>query len=607
MRRRVVFAVSAVALLISPSAALGAWTQVVGGENPINFEASRAATALDAAVVGGVPHVAWAETPVPGVSQIHVARLSADGTDWQEIGAGPTPVNIDPTRAGVLPAIADVGGVPYVAYLQDTVAGNRVRVVRLNSAGSAWEVVGDALDTAVVPVSQGPDIVAVGGVPHVAWIESNGVSLELRVARLSGNTWLSVGGGPVDGALMVAANFRPAIAAIARVPWVAWTHDEGGGSREVRVSRLNAAGTGWEEPEGGANPIGASALNPSTGVAAALVAVGGVPHVAWQEADDVGQSQVRVSRLNAAGTDWAEPVGGRGPVNENARSDAGEPSLADVGGVPWVAWVEDEPVGSEVRVARLSSNTDDWEQPVGGAHPISASELFFSSSATVMSVGGFPWVAWREEQAGGSNQARASRLEPELSVGSAVSTSNGATLTTSMKTFGLPFQTGFTMTGPGGSDTGLSPASGDPALIVRTVSGLTPSTAYTFRPFATAGVPVPRILGPEAAFTTLVATPTPPPAPAVPALLLQRLERGYRAKAGKRLRIRYVASRGAQITVTVLRGTRRVRTQRATARVGLNGVTITVPRVAGRYVVRLAGITADKKTATIRVNLTVAK
>ena len=90
----------------------------------------------------------------------------------------------------------------------------------------------------------------------------------------------------------------------------------------------------------------------------------------------------------------------------------------------------------------------------------------------------------------------------------AVPTASGATLLATAKTFGLPYPLGF--------DYGITPSNstptqtaggGDFADVVAEVSGLASSTAYQFRPFATAGTPALRVVGATKAFTTLAGPP----------------------------------------------------------------------------------------------------
>jgi hypothetical protein len=64
---------------------------------------------------------------------------------------------------------------------------------------------------------------------------------------------------------------------------------------------------------------------------------GGVPHAAWTEWDGTNW-EVRVAKLNGAGTAWTQIVGGASPINHDPTRSAAYVTLASTNGVPWVAW-----------------------------------------------------------------------------------------------------------------------------------------------------------------------------------------------------------------------------------------------------------------------------
>jgi hypothetical protein len=171
------------------------------------------------------------------------------------------------------------------------------------------------------------------------------------------------------------------------------------------------AAAAWREPVGGLRPIS------DIGHAPSLASIGGVPYVAWEEVHGPS-SQVFVARLNAAGTQW-EKVGG--PVNADLHADLnGRPSLASVDGVPYVAWV-DQGTGStcassDIRVARLNAAGNGWTQPWRGEDATHGGLKQDASSCaygpSLASVDGVPYVAWYEEAfGGGSSVVRVARLD----------------------------------------------------------------------------------------------------------------------------------------------------------------------------------------------------
>ena len=214
-----------------------------------------------------------------------------------------------------------------------------------------------------------------------------------------------------------------------------------------------------------------------------------------------------MSRLNAAGTAWQQVVGGASPINQANNQDGVEPSLTAIGGVPYVAWSEDDGTNSELRVSRLNAAGTAWEQVVGGASPINQAER---SGRVRAEPDGDRRRPLRRLERGRRHQRRAAG-EPagaRVTSQSAVASATGATLTASVHTYGIPYPVGFQYGPRSASETAVdpAPAGSDNVTVTRQVGGLSPSTGYAFRPFATAGVPAPRVLGAIDAFTTLAAT-----------------------------------------------------------------------------------------------------
>jgi hypothetical protein len=513
-RRGALLAVLPIAMLALAPPVHAAWNQPVGGASPINQASNRDAFETSLASIGGVPYVAWDEADGTN-SELRVARLNAAGTAWEQVVGGASPINQANNQDALEPSLAEIGGVPYVAWDEYDGTNAEIRVARLNAAGTAWEqVVGGAS-----PINQvnnrnafEPSLTEIGGVPYVAWREFDGTNYEVRVARLNaaGTAWEKVGqtafptspinrSGNMDGR-------NPSLAAFGGVPYVAW-HEPDGTNSEIRVARLNAAGTGWEwvgQPDGPGGGITSGGINQSTtrnAFDASLASIAGVPYVAWDESDGTN-IEVRVTRLNAAGTAWEQPVGGPSPINQAPDQNANNPSVASIGGVPYVAWQEADGTSFEVRVARLNAAGTAWEQPVGGPRPINQAPGQTGSAASLTAVGGIPYVAWRETD-GTNLELRVSRLEPEfLGPASASATDTSANLSVAVRAFSLPYQVGFDYGPELGSQTATTQTSGETETVTQSVGGLTPSTDYSFRPFASAGVPAPRVLGGLGTFST---------------------------------------------------------------------------------------------------------
>jgi hypothetical protein len=110
---------------------------------------------------------------------------------------------------------------------------------------------------------------------------------------------------------------------------------------------------------------------------------------------------------------------------------------------------------------------------------------------------------------------RVSRLEPEFVSHSVAPAATTANLSATWRTYGIGFPIGFDYgTSLESSTTPVpAPIGVDSPTVTQEISGLSPSSAYQFRSFATAGVPLPRLLAPNSTVFQTTATPadtTPP-------------------------------------------------------------------------------------------------
>lgn len=545
--------------LAVPAGAVAAWHEPSG--SALNSGGSGYGPSLTP--VAGVPHVAW-----DGDGIIRVRRLDSSGTGWEEVG--------DPFGDAMAydPSLASVGGVPHVAWTEADGGGEqRIRVSRLDDDGTGWEEVGGALnhaDPVPGPSPHGttfsPNLAEVGGVPHVAWGEYDGTTPKIRVSRLNadGSAWEELGGGstPINHSADGRA-FDPKLVDIDGVPYVAWIEDDGT-NQEVRVSRFNADASAWEEVVGGPSPINRA---PDVGASgASLAQVDGVPYVAWTEWDGTTNG-IQVSRLNAAGTGW-EPVGGSSRINHASDQTAARPSLTAIDGVPYVAWNEYDGTNQEIRVSRLSAAGTAWVEVVGGASPINHSSGRHGEEASLVSVGGVPYVAWFE-QGNVHYEVHVSRLEPEFLAQIEVPAFDGALLLSTVRTYGVAHPLAFEY-GEGDSldeRTATTRTTYGPQedLVVQRIDGLDPATVYSWRTIGFDGF-APTATAPTRTFVTLPLPPVdlpptdlpqPPPTPedAAPAdpLLVAVLDPRLRRVAGRSVAVRYVLSTAATVSLEVRR------------------------------------------------------
>ncbi|MGZ4269207.1 MAG: hypothetical protein ACXVSX_08350 [Solirubrobacteraceae bacterium] len=463
-------ACAAATLLLPATAAIADWHQSVGGARPVNT-AARNARSPNLQAIGGVPYVAWNEdTSVQGQgssSTIHVSRLAADGQSWAGVAeGGPNPISLRTSSSSDNPWLADVGGTPWVAWDEGvTQTDKEIRVSRLNASGDAWQEVPSPPSAQPINVNADgnanrPTLVDGGGRPYVSFYELDPGSGSLvgpaffglpnrapsqvwvRRANAAGTGWDTVGGGPVSPDASKDAVF-PRMTLVDGVPWAVWWQVDvvnNTPQATVEVSHLNDAGTAWVQMP----PITTSVFgNQGPGISfPAIATVGDVPYIAYSDNGGSGNKRMRVYRLNDAATGF-DPVGG--PVSDGS-AGADNPSIASIGGTPWVAWSEQGNSGGQLtRAARLVGG--DWQQAGTTANADPAHAARYAPS--LASVGGFPWVAFAENDnsAPGSPgccvQTRVSRLEPTFTSTNAQSSDTTATLVAKVQTFGLPYPVGF--------------------------------------------------------------------------------------------------------------------------------------------------------------------
>jgi hypothetical protein len=579
IRTRCVAGVTAAlaAALTAASPAAAGWAEPVPG--PI-YDSVGPSRSPDMTVIDGVPYVAW--TQWDGANkELRVARLSADGTAWEEVVGGASPINHSPSEDAEGPSITSIGSVPYVAWDERSGANEIVRVSRLNDADDDWEEIGGpASDTAATTWgSRTPWITAANGVPYVAWRADN---THLEVTRLNdaGTGWTEV---PTPA--LPALNIR--MGAVGGVPYVA--------SRDtsLRVARLNAAGTAFEDA---GSPAGLTSTS--------LADVGGVAYFAstqWNGTTD----ELRVSRRNAADTGW-EQVGG--VLNHASDQQALDPSVADVGGVPYVAWGEvvgNDSAHVQLRVSRLNAAGTAWEEVVGGDSLLGVPLDHRAEHPSLVGIGGVPYVAW-QETGPGYTDVHVSRLEPEFLAQGAIATDHEALLLALVRTHGVPYPIAFEYGANGGlgertAVTRTAPDRGEDTVIQK-LAGLAPETAFAWRPIGFDGLRATGA-GRTGSFTTL---PTPkPPARLLLAIVPERIE----SVAGRRVTVRYLSTRSTRVTLEVRRHGHVLVEVGGKAHVGRNKIgwngrlgAGSIP-ASGRYTLVLKARTLDGQTAIDRVPL----
>ena len=618
---RLAVPVTAAALCLTLAApALADWEEPVATASPVNQSSARNATESDLATVGGVPYVAWNEDTTEGAagssSTIRVARLSADGTAWEKVAnAGTHPISRLSSTSSDNPSIAEVDGRPWVAWEEGITATNsEIRVARLDSAGTAWVRTPDSLR----PVNHlrtdpggrasYPTIVGDGGTrPYVSFFEADpgtgslffegSEPAKIWVMRLSadGTTWEEVGGGHVNPLAGFDAAF-PRMTLVDGVPWLTYFQVElvgGNPTVGIRVSRLGDGGT-WEQ-------VGDPVLSggPGTVENPDIAAVAGRPFVAAPTTLSDPSPRVRVFALDGAGTGWTD-LGAASPSDKSA----GDVSLADIGGQPWVSWHQ-QGGASDVGVAALREGA--WE-PIATPYRHGTAGGQIQQGPELADVNGFPWFSFTEgdgQSPGGPGvepccaQVRVARLEPEFSSPASQPTDDSATLLASMTGYGLPFPVGFQY-GPDGTFSAVSDvAASTGSLFFRIVHGLTPSTIYGYRPVALAGTPLPEVTGASSYFVT-------DPAEEADPLVMAIVRAPDRVRRGQEVRLGFITTEAGQAVLRVRRDGELVGTVSASVEAGLRTIRWRASVPPGRYRLVLRLVSDSGQRAMDAVPLGVA-
>lgn len=356
-----------------PDDILGDWYELGTGASPVNHDAAVNATMPALAALGNRPQVAWNENSTLRVAALTGSLLSP--RPWQEY---PSPVNSSsaPEKGSLRLKVFD--STPYVAWTEGS--GETTDVGRVSLwDGGAWQSVGGPLNTGGGDTSA-IDLTSIGGVLYAAYIDNNGTNT-VRVARYNAGTdgWDAVGGVVSDYS---SADLR--IAAVGSTPGVVFTQfDTTLNKSVVMVKRWN--GSTWEEVGSGPNPLDIQHINGATD--SAIASVAGTPYVAYSEG-----GSPKVKRFD--GSAWVYP--GEDTVDQAANENGRYPSIADVDGTPYVAWVA-QAVGDpsdqhpEIHVADLVNGS--WQR-VGGAldHEIG----FDVGAPDLIGLGDQPVVAWSE-------------------------------------------------------------------------------------------------------------------------------------------------------------------------------------------------------------------
>jgi Big-like domain-containing protein len=370
----------------------------VGGSLNVNPDVY--AGQSDIAAVGGVPYVALDDNPNQGPNALRVRRL--DGTSWDFVGGE---LVADP--AVDHPSITGFEGQPWVAATEFVNDAYQTFVSHFD--GSAWQR-SEALNLDAAKHAESPDITVVdgpasSGTPFVAFSNWTGSRFEVRVKRhTSTDTWETIGtalnAGTPGGGFYPKIASAPGQGNATGTPYVAWW-DQWMPPQGPPISNIHVAAGSIDENASQSfwTTLG-DQLSQGDNGPPDIAVVDGVPWVAWPEKID-GVYQVRVARYRS-GT-W-RPVG-QFSLNQDATKDANFVHIANVGGTAYVVIGERFDTAAfrdHVWVKRFDGTS--WVA-VGG--PLNLDPALSGFATGIADVGGVPYVAFAQS---GATNASPSQL-----------------------------------------------------------------------------------------------------------------------------------------------------------------------------------------------------
>jgi hypothetical protein len=304
------------------------------------------------------------------VVALWVLLPSSAAATWINSGS----LNVQPTDSVEKCCASNItaaGGTPFVTWNEITPDAARSYLFTSSFSGGRWSGVGGLISQS----ADYPSITSVGGTPYLAWIQNTAVPSQVMVDRLVNGVWTSVGGP-------VAPVFQSPLAMTSDGggnPWVAYNSASGG------LAAADFSGGTWHSTGVLDGYFNATQGGPS------MTSVDGVPWIAYTSGSNgtsfTGVGTIRVARIGVTVTFPG------GPLNLNPARNAGDPSITNINGVPYVAWTEDVQQGGwrVIRVARFNGTR--WVQ-VGAA--LNVDPTARAAHPTITGVNGVPWVAWDE-------------------------------------------------------------------------------------------------------------------------------------------------------------------------------------------------------------------
>jgi hypothetical protein len=259
--------------------------------------------------------------------------------------------------------------------------------------------------------AKNPSIAGVGSDLYAAWSESGKpfvtgptqfFHIYGKVKRGSG-PWTSLGGSLVDPEYPYGESHAPSVAVVGGKPWISW-YSVAHSTWKWGLYAKSWNGTAWVGgPVGRVGPDASRAYQgPSQ-----LVDVGGVPYIAFLEVDRSYFPQrgfVYVKYWD--GTQWT--LRGSGPLNVNKASNTVVASLAIAsdGARPYVVWSEYTTDPSQIAqsISKVYVSYWDGSQWLIVGNALNVDQNAWAQDVSIAFLDGKPYVAWTENTVSGNSQ-----------------------------------------------------------------------------------------------------------------------------------------------------------------------------------------------------------
>ena len=314
-------------ILTISSGAFAQWTSVGNA----NFSAAEAFYAKFAFNSSGVPYVVYSDISVGGKAT--VMKLNAAGTSWEVVGTA----GFTPGIAGN-PSIAIHNNVPYIVF-SDYYYSAYCTVMKYN--GTTWEILGNPGFT---PSSATAHMITFdnNGVPYVSCY-SDDVDYDIYngiVMKYNGTAWIKVGAsgyffnGYVDDSKLAFDSNN--------VPYVAYRScDLNNGSNKISVRKFD--GSTWVDV-GGSTPSMTGYLG--------FTVYNNTPYVSFSD----GNQTATTVKLNTAGTAWETVISAT--FGQTANYTADYMDFEYNNGVPYFVYSDD----AYLNLSVVKYNGTAWEK-----------------------------------------------------------------------------------------------------------------------------------------------------------------------------------------------------------------------------------------------------